>query len=311
MDKSKIILTIRTKVVLLIAVLCLFPFISSGLALGLGIIISLIPGEKSSIEKSSISSKLLQASVVLMGFGMNFDQIMETNQVGFKITVFSVISTILIGIVLGKIFKVEKKTAYLIACGTAICGGSAIAAISPVIQAKNNQISFAMGVVFILNAVALFLFPFLGHLFGIDQEHFGYWAAIAIHDTSSVVGAGSAYGERALEIATTVKLTRALWIIPVAFITSLFYKTDGKKIKIPWFILFFVIAIAISHFIPQWTTSYDHLYWLGHKGMLLALFFIGLSLSLESIKNAGLKSILLGISLWIIIATSSFYLLAC
>jgi uncharacterized integral membrane protein (TIGR00698 family) len=246
-----------------------------------------------------------------MGFGMNFNQIMETNKIGFKITIFSVISTILIGIILGRIFKVDRKTTYLISCGTAICGGSAIAAIAPVIQAKSNQISFALGVVFILNAVALFLFPFLGHMLGIDQEHFGYWAAIAIHDTSSVVGAGSAYGEKALEIATTVKLTRALWIIPIAFITSIVYKTDGKKVKIPWFIFFFLLAIVISHYIPQWENTYNHLTWLGHKGMLIALFYIGLSLSTESIKNAGLKSILLGISLWFIIASTSFYFLCC
>lgn len=309
MDKTKFTLSLRTKAISLIIILCFFPFMSSGLALGLGIIISLIPGTKTSIEKSSISSKLLQASVILMGFGMNLTQIMETNQQGFKITIFSVISTIAIGILLGKIYKVDKKTTYLIACGTAICGGSAIAAVAPVIKAKNNQISFALGVVFLLNAVALFLFPFIGHFIGMSQETFGYWAAIGIHDTSSVVGAGSAYGEKALEIATTVKLTRALWIIPVAFISSLIYKTDGKKIKIPWFILYFVIAIIISHYLKSWGTCFNHLSWLGHKGMLLALFFIGLSLSMSSIKEAGLKAIILGVSLWFIIASSSYYFL--
>lgn len=309
MDRTKFTLSLRTKIISLIIILCFFPFMSSGLALGLGIIISLIPGTKSYIEKSSMSSKLLQASVVLMGFGMNLTQIMETNKQGLKITIVSVISTIIIGVILGKIYKVDKKTTYLIACGTAICGGSAIAAVAPVIKAKDNQISFALGVVFILNAVALFLFPFLGHIMGMSQETFGYWAAIGIHDTSSVVGAGSAYGEKALEIATTVKLTRALWIIPVAFISSLIYKTDGKKIKIPWFILYFVVAIIISHYLPNWNSCFNHLSWLGHKGMLLALFFIGLSLSMSSIKEAGLKSILLGISLWFIIASSSYYFL--
>lgn len=292
----------------------MFPFFSAPLALAAGIILSLIPGQKTAIETSSISKILLQTSVVLMGFGMNLSQIIETNQQGLKITVFSVATTITLGLIIGRLLKLEKKTTYLIACGTAICGGSAIAAIAPVIRAKNHQVTFALAIIFTLNAIALFLFPWLGHLLNMDQTSFGYWAAIAIHDTSSVVGAGSQYGSIALQTATAVKLTRALWVIPVAIVTSLLFKTNkSKKISIPWFIAFFIMAIIVKHYSlkaycsPQLTETFSHLNWLGHKGLIIALFFIGTSISITNFKKAGKNLLILGVSLWVIISFIAYW----
>ncbi len=296
-----------------ILILCMFPFFSAPLALAAGIILSLLPGGKTTIESSSISKVLLQASVVLMGFGMNLSQVIETNQQGLKITVFSVATTITLGLLIGRLLKLEKKTTYLIACGTAICGGSAIAAIAPVIRAKNHQVTFALAIIFTLNAIALFIFPWIGHMLNMDQTSFGYWAAIAIHDTSSVVGAGSQYGAIALQTATAVKLTRALWVIPVAIVTSLLFKTNkSKKISIPWFILFFIVAIIVKHYSlkffgnTQLTETFSHLNWLGHKGLIVALFFIGTSISITNFKKAGKKLLILGVSLWFIISVIAY-----
>ncbi|PWJ40176.1 YeiH family protein [Sediminitomix flava] len=284
--------------------LCFMPFMSPAMALVSGLFLSLI-----GIKNPTISGKmslLLQISIVTMGFGMDLTQVIETSKTGMGLTAMSVVFTILVGILLGKLLKIEKSVYLLIAAGTAICGGSAIAAVAPVIKAKNHQILFSMGVIFVLNAVALFIFPVLGHYFNLSQETFGTWAAIAIHDTSSVVGAGAAYGEKALEVATTVKLTRALWIIPLCAAFSYFYGTSecGKK-KMPWFIAFYVIAILIAYFLPEWKSSFDHLAWFGKKGMIAALFLIGSSISIEDAKKAGLKSFLLGILLWIFIGASS------
>jgi len=296
-----------------IITLCMFPFFSAPLALAAGIVLSLLPGQKTAIETSRISQILLQASVVLMGFGMNLSQVIETNQQGLKITVFSVATTITLGLIIGRLLKLEKKTTYLIACGTAICGGSAIAAIAPIIRAKNHQVTFALAIIFTLNAIALFLFPWIGHMLNMDQTSFGYWAAIAIHDTSSVVGAGSQYGSIALQTATAVKLTRALWVIPVAVVTSFLFKTNkSKKISIPWFILFFIVAIIVKHYSlklygsTQLTETFSHLSWMGHKGLIIALFFIGTSISISNFKKAGKKLLILGVSLWFIISVIAY-----
>ena len=257
-----------------IPALTLFPFVTAPIALASGLLLSLFGHEEAKPETAKPVSFLLQASIVLMGFGMNLGTVLSAGAAGFKITLLSVVTTIFLGLALGWIFRVDKKTSYLISVGTAICGGSAIAATAPVLKAENRQISFALATVFILNSVALFLFPFLGHIMHLSQETFGYWAAIAIHDTSSVVGAGSVYGPHALEVATTVKLTRALWIIPVTIITALINKSDNR-INIPWFIPLFVVAMIVAHYIPQWSHTFEHLSWLGKKGLLVALFFIG------------------------------------
>lgn len=292
----------------IIPFLCLMPFFTAPIALASGILLTLFKLEKP-YEIKKYTSKILQWSIVLMGFGMSLEKVIETSQTGVLLTAASVILTFFFGLALGYLYKVERNTTMLIASGTAICGGSAIAAVSPIIDAKNNQITFALTVIFVLNAVALFIFPVIGQALNMSQENFGYWSAIAIHDTSSVVGAGAAYGKEALEVATTVKLTRTLWIIPLSFIVLFLNRKENKsnKIKIPWFILYFVIAIVIAYFLPQYQETYNHINWLGKKGMVLALFLIGTSFSIEDLKTAGLKSFLLGISLWIIISIGTLF----
>ena len=289
-------------------ILCFVPGFSPAIALITGLFFSMFGIKTNRFTKHT--SSVLQASIVLMGFGMNLSMVVEASKSGFGFTAVSVIATISIGLLLGKLLKVEKATTILIAAGTAICGGSAIAAVAPVINAKNKQVLFAMAVVFVLNSLALMLFPIIGHYFEMSQEIFGFWSAIAIHDTSSVVGASAAYGEKALEIATTVKLTRALWIIPVSIVFAIFNKnSDSGKIKIPWFIGVFVLAIIVAHLFPQWQEGFAHLKWLGKKGMVIALLFIGSSISVSEIKETGGNTFLLGIILWIIIGGSSLYFL--
>nr|MBP6284716.1 putative sulfate exporter family transporter [Paludibacteraceae bacterium] len=206
-----------------------------------------------------------------------------------------------------KLLKVDGKIATLISAGTAICGGSAIAAVASVINPKSAQISVSLIVIFILNAVALLIFPAIGHYFHLSEETFGNWAAIAIHDTSSVVGAGAMYGPKALEIATTVKLIRALWIIPLSIVIALLHKDAAKgKIKIPWFIGLFVVAIIIAYLLPSGQVLFDSLNWLGKRGMVIALFLIGSNLSLKEAKSAGFKTFLLGVLLWLFIGVGSF-----
>lgn len=292
-----------------IITLCLFPFISPPIALGIGIILSLL--KLSSPKFTSQTSKILQYSIVLMGFGMNLTDVLAASRRGFAETIISVTSVMFIGLMLGRLFKAEKNTSILIAAGTAICGGSAIAAIAPILQSKSHQNSLALVVVFFLNAVALLIFPSIGHFLGLSQEVFGNWAAIAIHDTSSVVGAGAVYGPVALQVATTVKLIRALWIIPLSFVIAFFNKNcSSQKIKYPWFILIFLFVILFTHSFPSLGESYIHLSWLGRRGMVIALFLIGANISIDQIRQTGIKSFALGITLWIITAASSLLLLS-
>ncbi|MGE5383174.1 MAG: YeiH family protein [Omnitrophica WOR_2 bacterium] len=287
---------------------CFLPFMSPAIALFIGLMLSIIGMRHENIHK--YTSKILQASIVLMGFGMSLTAVISASKNGFFETVISVITVMTLGILLGKLFKVEKNISVLIASGTAICGGSAIAAIAPILNSKNYQNSFALIVVFVLNAVSLFLFPIIGHKLGLSQETFGNWAAIAIHDTSSVVGAGAIYGEKALQVATTVKLIRALWIIPLSLVIAFMHKNGEKKsIKFPWFILFFVLAIVFANLFPAYENNYEHLNWLGKRGMVIALFLIGSNISINDIKKSGPKSFALGIILWIVIATGSLFFL--
>lgn len=215
--------------------------------------------------------------------------------------------TLCFGLLLGRFLKIEKKTSHLISCGTAICGGSAIAAISPLIKAEEKQISVALATVFILNSIALFLFPFIGHLLNLSQTQFGIWSAIAIHDTSSVVGAASKYGADALQVATTVKLTRALWIIPVALMTVLISKTGKQKIKIPYFIGLFVLATIINTYLPVVRLVTIHLFGLAQTGLVITLFLIGAGLSPAVLKSVGIKPLMQGIILWAIISLATLY----
>ena len=292
----------------LIICCCFLPFMSPAIALFVGLVLSLSGIRHESIHK--YTSKILQASIVLMGFGMSLSAVISTSANGFLITIISVTTVMVLGIFLGRFLKVEKNTTLLISAGTAICGGSAIAAVAPILNSKSYQNSFALIVVFVLNAVALFLFPFIGSKLGLSQETFGNWAAIAIHDTSSVVGAGAIYGEKALQVATTVKLIRALWIIPLALVIAFLNKNTGmKSIRYPWFILLFVLAIVFANIFPGFQASYDHFSWLGKRGMVIALFLIGSNITFSEIRKSGARSFALGISLWAVIAVGSLLLL--
>ena len=288
--------------------ICLLPFISPAIALLIGLCLSLLGIRHENFSR--YKSFVLQASIVLMGFGMNVTQVINASKTGFLVTAVSVTVTLTLGLLLGKMLKVERNTSMLIASGTAICGGSAIAAIAPVLRAKDAEISFSLIVIFVLNAVALFIFPVIGHYFNLSQETFGLWSAIAIHDTSSVVGAGAIYGAKALEVGTIVKLTRTLWIIPLALGIAFFNNKNEKtgKFNPPWFIGLFVLAIISVQFLPAWTATFEHLYWLGRKGMVIALFLIGSNLSVQEVKKAGARSFILGITLWLIVASSSLFL---
>lgn len=292
----------------IIIFLCFMPFVSPVLALALGIVLSLLGLKHENITKYTSFS--LQASIVLMGFGMNLAQVISASKTGFVDTALSVVFVMSSGLLIAKLLKVELKTGTLISAGTAICGGSAIAAVAPVINAKNYQISFSLVVIFILNAIALLIFPLIGHYLHLSQETFGTWAAIAIQDTSSVVGAGSTYGPKALEIATTVKLIRALWIIPLSIFIAFVQKdkTSGKA-KIPWFIGLFVLAILVAYQFPNWHNTFNHFHWLGKKGMVIALFLIGSNISIKEAKQAGIRSFLLGIILWLLIGSVSLFVL--
>ncbi|WP_229130316.1 YeiH family protein [Ancylomarina sp. 16SWW S1-10-2] len=289
-------------------ILCFMPFISPAIALLFGIVLSLFGIKHTNIAKYTSFS--LQASIVLMGFGMNLMQVIHTSRTGVLVTAISVTFVMVAGLLIGKFLKVDPIIAILISSGTAICGGSAIAAIAPVVKAKNAQISFALVVVFILNAVALVIFPSIGHYFHLSQETFGYWAAVAIHDTSSVVGAGATYGAKALEVATTVKLIRALWIIPLSIVIFLVQKEKSNgKLKLPWFIGLFIVSILIAYLLPSMQPIFTDLSWLGKRGMVIALFLIGSNISMADAKKAGLRSFVLGIGLWILIGVSSFLML--
>lgn len=295
----------RTIIYGILLALCLFPFISPPIALFMGLAFALIFDQPHPKFNKKASKYLLQFSVVGLGFGMNLHQALESGKDGMLFTIISVVGTILIGSFIAWRMKVNKKTGYLISSGTAICGGSAIAAIGPVIKADESQMSVSLGTIFILNAIALFIFPFLGHYFGLTQHQFGLWSAIAIHDTSSVVGASSAYGEEALRVATTVKLTRALWIIPIAFVTSFIFKSKSEKVQIPWFIFLFVLAMVANTFLPLPETLTQSIVWLARKGLTLTLFFIGASLSKNVLRSVGVYPMIQGVILWVMISIAS------
>ncbi len=285
-------------------------FITPPIALFLGLAFALICGKAYPDFNKKMSKKLLQYSVIGLGFGMNLQASLASGAEGMAFTIISVAGTMVIGWILGrKLLKMERNTSYLISSGTAICGGSAIAAVGPVMKAKDSEMSVALGTIFILNAIALFIFPIIGNWIGMSQEQFGLWAAIAIHDTSSVVGAGAAYGEQALEIATTVKLTRALWIIPLALVTSFIFKSKGQKITIPWFILWFVVAMIINTYLLNLSETGiaigNFINGLARKALTLTLFFIGASLSMDTLKTVGIKPLIQGILLWIVISLST------
>lgn len=283
-------------------VLCCMPFMLPPYALFLGLLLSLFITNPLGKKKGKVTGFLLKAAIVGLGFGININTALEVGKEGFLYTVVSILATLSIGILLGKLFKVDKVTAYLVSSGTAICGGSAIAATAPVASAKEEQISVSLAVVFVLNAVALFIFPPIGHWFDLSQSQFGIWSAIAIHDTSSVVGAASTYGEEALQIATTIKLVRALWIIPLVVVTAFIFKKKGTKVNIPYFIGLFVLAMIISSNVPQLQTVSPYIVKVAKIGFTVTLFLIGSGLSPKAIKAVGAKPLLQGLVLWLIVS---------
>lgn len=284
---------------------CFLPFVSPALALFAGLLLGFTVGNPYPDISSKASKYLLQLSVVGLGFGMDLFESLKSGKEGMLFTIVSVVLVLALGIFLGKAIKLHPKIAYLISSGTAICGGSAIAAVAPIVKANDDEISISIGTVFLLNAIALFIFPPIGRALGLSQEQFGIWAAIAIHDTSSVVGAGAAYGDKALEIGTMVKLTRALWIIPLAVFTTLFFKQKSQKIYIPWFILFFVLAMIVNTYfnLPEKLTA--ALIFGAKKGMTITLFLIGSALSVSVLKNVGIRPLLAGVALWLFIGLLS------
>lgn len=300
--------TFSSKVIfVLLVLLSLSGLINSPLALALGVIFALVFEHPFAKASQILVKWLLKIAVIGLGFGMYLDEALAAGKDGFFLTLFSIILTLGLGFLIGKLFKLDKKLAHLISSGTAICGGSAIAAVAPAIRSKNENISIALAVVFILNAVALLVFPYIGAFFDMSQHHFGLWAAIAIHDTSSVVGAAQAYGKEALSIATTVKLARALWIIPVSLFSVLWFKGTENKIKIPWFIFLFLLAIIINTY-----TGFPDFLSMGitkvsRTLLVVTLFLIGTSLSKDRVKSAGIKPMLLGVILWLVISTSSLF----
>lgn len=284
---------------------CLLPFVSPAIALFMGLLLGFTVGNPFIKQSSKASKYLLQFAVVGLGFGMNLFESLQSGKDGMLFTVVSVVGVLALGYWLGRRMLMDSKTTYLISSGTAICGGSAIAAVAPILKAKPNQMSVSLGTIFILNAIALFIFPPIGKLLHLTQEQFGLWAAIAIHDTSSVVGAGAAYGDKALEVATMVKLTRALWIIPLSIATTFFFKQKDSKVKIPWFILFFILAMVANTIFDLPTNITSFIVMLSKKAMTITLFLIGSGLSIKVLKSVGVRPLFLGITLWVFIGLIS------
>ena len=298
---------------LAVSLFCLTPYASPGIALALGLVLALVLGNPYPRLVKKTSKPLLQISVVLLGFGMNLNAIATAARHGFFLALATILLTFFLGAALRRLLHLQRSTATLLSAGTAICGGSAIAAVALAIGAAEAEISVAMGTVFLLNAVALYLFPVLGHALGLSQVQFGTWSGIAIHDVSSVVGAASAYGAEALQTATAVKLSRTLWIIPVALIAGMTLrparapseKAAQARVTIPWFIGLFVLASVASTYLAFFHQVAPMLQLAAKTSMTLTLFLIGVSLSRVSLKAVGVRPILQGLALWLVISVVS------
>ena len=289
-----------------LAVLCATPLVNTPVALCLGIAMAFLLGNPFASWSSKATGWLLKAAVVGLGFGMNMHSALQAGREGFLLTVFSIAVVLILGFVLGRMLGMERRTSHLVASGTAICGGSAIAAVAPVVKARPDEISVALGTVFLLNSVALLVFPPIGAWLDMSQTDFGTWCAIAIHDTSSVVGASEIYGEEALQTATTVKLARALWIIPVSLLSMWLFKGDGRKVSIPYFIGLFVLAMLANTFLPDITSVFNsQVVALSKVGLTITLFLIGTSLSPDRLRTVGFRPLVLGVMLWVVVSVGS------
>ena len=282
--------------------------VSPPIALLAGLLYGLSFAHPYHLDAKRLSAFLLQASVVGLGFGMNLHEVVKAGRGGFVYTAISISFALLVGLSIGRLFKVEYKPSLLISAGTAICGGSAIAAVGPVLNAGEEEMAVSLGTVFVLNSIALFLFPAIGYALHLSQAQFGLWSALAIHDTSSVVGATAKYGPQALMIGTTIKLARALWIVPVAFGVALMRK-EKTQIKWPWFILLFCLAAVAGTYLPVFASVYPQLSALGRIGLTVTLYLIGTGISLSTLKQVGIRPLLQGLLLWTIVATLSLALI--
>lgn len=306
---------LRIAVFAALLIFCVTPWASPPIALALGLALALTLGHPFASRNSKATKLLLQTSVVLLGFGMDLQKVVAAGRTGFVFTVVTIVGTLILGFLLGRAMNISPTISHLISSGTAICGGSAIAAVGPVVDATDEEMSVALGTIFILNSIALFIFPMIGHHLEMTQPQFGVWAAIAIHDTSSVVGAAAKYsvadatkyGVDALQIATIVKLTRALWIVPVTLATAFFFKRKSARVTIPCFILYFVIASVLRTYIAAPAEVWSTLTMLAKIGLTITLFLIGAGLSRKSIAAVGARPLILGILLWIAISSVSLF----
>ena len=297
----------RTALFVLLLLFVVTPWCSPPLALALGLALALTLGNPFAGRTSALTKILLQASVVALGFGRELRAVFEAGRTGLLFTFVTIAGTLILGTLAGRAMRISRNATHLIASGTAICGGSAIAAVGPVIGATDDEMSVSLATVFVLNAVALFIFPPIGHALALTQVEFGVWSAIAIHDTSSVVGAASVYGAEALRIATTVKLTRALWIVPLALATAAMFKRKGVRVAFPWFILLFVVASILRTFMPAPDVVWDALVLAGRIGLKATLFLIGAGLSRASLAAVGPRPLILGLILWIVISAAGLW----
>jgi uncharacterized integral membrane protein (TIGR00698 family) len=282
--------------------------VSPPLALLGGLIYGFVAVHPFHVESKRLAKFLLQASVVALGFGMNLHQVLQAGRSGFLYTAVSITAVMLLGLSFGYLLHVGKKSAFLISAGTAICGGSAIAAVGPIAEASEEEMAVSLGAVFILNSVALFLFPVVGYALHLTQAQFGLWSALAIHDTSSVVGATAKYGATALAIGTTIKLARALWIVPLSLVTAATLKSKAR-IQWPWFILLFCLAALLNTLLPSFNPAFGVLNRLGKIGLTVTLFLIGTGLNKETLKRVGARPLLQGLALWIIVGTGTLALI--
>jgi len=260
------------------------------------------------LESKRLAKFLLQASVVGLGFGMNLHQVLQAGRSGFAYTAVSITAAMLLGLGLGYWIRVGKKSAFLISAGTAICGGSAIAAVGPIADASEEEMAVSLGAVFILNSIALFLFPAIGYLLHLTQTQFGLWSALAIHDTSSVVGATAKYGPTALAVGTTIKLARALWIVPLSFVTAVTLKSKAR-IRWPWFILLFCLAALLNTWLPAFHSTFGILDHLGKIGLTVTLFLIGTGLNKKTLASVGARPLLQGLALWLMVGAGTLALI--
>ena len=291
--------------------------LSPPIALTAGILFGLTFKHPYISESRGIARTLLQSSVVALGFGMNLHEVLNAGRSGFIYTALGISFALLVGLALGKLLRVRGNSSFLITTGTAICGGSAIAAIGPILQADEEEIAVSLGTIFILNSVALLIFPPIGNALHLSQSQFGLWAALAIHDTSSVVGAATKYGPQALVIGTTVKLARALWIVPLALATAAIKHKRSKKssvsgdigarVQFPWFILFFIFAAVVNTYVRTLGHITPSLFMLGRLGLTATLFLIGSGISRATLKTVGWRPLLLGVLLWLVVGFSSLY----